>query len=239
MSVVTLTIDGQLISGRSGDSILTVAREHGIPIPTLCHLDGLSERGGCRLCLVEVSGSSQLVPACTTSAQEGQEIATATERLIAYRRMILELLLAEGVHVCAVCVVNGDCDLQALAAHHGVDHVRYDYLPRTHEVDATHDRFVLDRSRCVLCTRCVRTCDEVEGAHTWDVAGRGASARIVADLNVAWGTSRTCTSCGKCVQVCPTGALTRRGSTAAEMTKDRGFLTWILDGREKNIWSRT
>ncbi len=241
MSVITLTINDELVSARQDQSLLEVIKEHGNHIPTLCHLEGLSERGSCRLCMVEWPdgrGNSRLVAACVTPAQEGMVIYTHTERLVKYRQMIMELFLAERNHVCAVCVMNGHCELQWQAATLGVDHVRYDYLHPDLPMDASHERFVLDHNRCILCTRCVRVCDEVEGAHTWDVMGRGVESRIIADLNQAWGTSQSCTSCGKCVQVCPTGALSKKGITVAEMEKTPGFLGWILSGREKKQWSR-
>ncbi|MCS7039352.1 MAG: bidirectional hydrogenase complex protein HoxU, partial [Anaerolineae bacterium] len=203
MTVITMTINDELVSGREGDTLLTLIRERGIELPTLCHLDGIEPRGGCRLCLVEVQGSQRLVPACITPAQEGMVIVTHSERLIKYRRMILELLFAERNHVCAVCVMNGHCELQAQAAAIGMDHVRYDYLHPQLPIDASHQRFAVDHNRCILCTRCVRVCDEVEGAHTWDVMGRGVNSRVITDLNQPWGTSLSCTSCGKCVQVCP------------------------------------
>lgn len=236
MAVITLTINDELVSGREGDTLLTLMRERGIEVPTLCHLDGLTPRGGCRLCLVEVQGTNRLVPACITPAQEGMSIVTHSERLVKYRRMILELLFSERNHICAVCVMNGRCELQAEAAAIGMDHVRYDYLTPQLPIDASHQRFAVDHNRCILCTRCVRVCDEVEGAHTWDVMGRGVNSRVITDLNQPWGTSRSCTSCGKCVQVCPTGALHLKGATVAEMRKDREFLRWILDGREKKQW---
>lgn len=240
MSVVTLTINDELVSARADQSLLEVIKERGIHIPTLCHLEGLTERGSCRLCLVEVVGTqgSRLMPACVNQAQEGMVIYTHSERLVRYRRMLMELFLAERNHICAVCVMNGQCELQDQAATLGVDHVRYDYLNPQLPVDATHERFVLDHNRCILCTRCVRACDEVEGAHTWDVMGRGVNSKIVADLNQPWGTSMSCTSCGKCVQVCPTGALFKKGSTVGEMEKTPEFLKWILNGREKKEWSR-
>ena len=116
------------------------------------------------------------MPACVTRVEEGMDIQTDTPRLREYRRMIVELLLAERNHVCSVCVANGNCELQDLAIALGVDHVRYDYLHPTCEVDLSHPRFGIDHNRCILCTRCVRACDEIEGAHTWDVAGRGTHA---------------------------------------------------------------
>jgi bidirectional [NiFe] hydrogenase diaphorase subunit len=237
MSVVTLTINDDLVSARSGQTLLEVIREQDIYIPTLCHLEGLSERGGCRLCLVEVEGSRNLLAACVTQVSEGMVVTTHSERLSKYRRMILELLFAERNHVCAVCVMNGHCELQALAAIEGMDHVRFDYLHPDLPMDISHDRFGLDHNRCILCTRCVRVCDEVEGAHTKDVMGRGINCRIINDLNQPWGSSQSCTSCGKCVEVCPTGALFRKGSSVGEMEKRHDFLVWILNGREKDQWN--
>lgn len=234
MPVITLTINGELVSGRSGQSLLEVIREHEIGIPTLCHLDGLSERGACRLCMVDQQG--RLVAACVTEAVEGMEVRTHTPQLNEYRRMILELLFAERNHVCAVCVMNGRCELQATAARQGMDHVRFDYLVPDLPVDASHERFIIDHNRCILCTRCVRVCDEVEGAHTWDIGGRGRHSQIISDLGTPWGSSLSCTSCGKCVQVCPTGALHDKGMSVAEMEKRHDFLGWILGGRERNEW---
>jgi bidirectional [NiFe] hydrogenase diaphorase subunit len=239
MLVVTLTINGEVVSAQAGQTLLTVLREHAVEMPTLCHLDGLSERGGCRLCMVEIEGSHRLQAACVTPVQEGMVVYTHTDKLLNYRKMILELLFAERNHICAVCVMNGNCELQAQAATIGMDHVRYDYLHPDLPMDASHERFVLDPNRCILCTRCVRVCDEVEGAHTWDLMGRGINSMVITDLNQPWGASDSCTSCGKCVQVCPTGALFAKGATVAEMTKQHDFLHWILEGREKKQWSRS
>lgn len=229
--VKTLRVDGQDVSARADQTILEAARESEISIPTLCHLDGLSDVGACRLCLVETKGSAKLLPACATRVEEGMDVNTSSERLLKYRRMILELLFAERNHVCSVCVVNGRCELQSLGQKHGIDHVRFPYFYPKLPMDASHDRFVVDHNRCILCTRCVRVCDEIEGAHTWDVMGRGIRSLVITDLNQPWGESDTCTSCGKCVQVCPVGALFEKGH-ARFAEKKRDFLPYLAIMRE-------
>ncbi len=209
-----------------------MCRENGIPIPSLCHLDGLSVWGACRLCLVEIAGQNRLFSACSTRVGEGMKVTTDSERLQRYRRMIVELLFAERNHVCSVCVSNGHCELQTLAQRCGVDHVRVPYRQARYAVDSSHRTFRLDHNRCVLCTRCVRVCDEIEGAHTWDVMGRGVDCLVITDLDKPWGESETCTSCGKCVQVCPTGALVKQGTSVGEMVKDRHFLPILARRRQ-------
>jgi bidirectional [NiFe] hydrogenase diaphorase subunit len=223
VGVKTLQIDGQEVSARSGQTILEVAIENDIHIPTLCHLDGLSDVGACRLCVVEIKGSNKLFPACVTSVFEGMEVSTDTERLRKHRRTILELLFAERNHVCSVCVSNGHCDLQAMAQEQGLTHVRLPYRNPELTVDASHERFTVDHNRCILCTRCVRACAEVEGAHVWDVMGRGINSIVITDLHEDWGKS-SCTRCGKCVQVCPTGALFDKSKIGSDHPKYPDFL---------------
>ena len=161
MAVKTLTINDRLISARESETILEAARDANIHIPTLCHLKGVSDIGACRLCLVEIGDSHKLQPACVTKVAEGMEVKTDSNKLQKYRRMIIEMLFAEGNHVCSVCVANGNCELQDLAVEMSVEHISLTYQFPQRTVDLSHDRFGIDHNRCVLCTRCVRVGDEI------------------------------------------------------------------------------
>jgi bidirectional [NiFe] hydrogenase diaphorase subunit len=233
---VTITIDGQEVQAVEGETILTVARRAGIPIPTLCYLDGLSIHGGCRLCSVEVNGDPRLKLACSTEILADMEVRANTFEVSEHRRRLVELLFAEGNHVCATCVSNGACELQDLAVETNVDHIHYELSHANEGIDASHPRYVLDRDRCVRCTRCVRVCAEIEGAAVWEIAERGGGSRLVAEMDVPWGEAESCTSCGKCVQVCPTGALSVKGSAVGEMRHDPDVIVFLAHARAAGEW---
>jgi len=235
MTVLTLQIDGTDVAGNEGQSVLAVASENAIAIPTMCHLAGLSETGSCRVCVVELEGSDRLFPACTTAIAEGMRITTDSPRLQEYRRTVVEMLFLERAHICSVCVANNHCELQDLSETVGLDHFELPVINPRVTIDASHPLFAIDHSRCIMCVRCVRVCAEVEGACTWGVMGSGIEERVVTDMGTPWGESATCTSCGKCVQVCPTGALFEKGRAIAEGSKARRpFLPYLTAvGRDR------
>jgi bidirectional [NiFe] hydrogenase diaphorase subunit len=229
--VKTFKIDDIDVTGRSDNTILEVANEHNINIPTLCYLEGLSCVGACRMCLIEVKGSNKLIPACTAKIKEGMEIYTNSEKIQRHRKMVLSMIFAERTHTCAVCVSNGNCELQNQAIELGLEHSNVPYIHKRFEIDASHKDYVYDPNRCILCTRCVRVCDEVEGAHALDIFGRGIDAKIIHDMDEPWVDSESCTSCGKCVHVCPTGALFEKGVSATEMVKKKNIVTNLIQAR--------
>lgn len=230
--ILSLKIDGIEISASEGTSILKAARDNGITIPTLCNLEGLSAYGGCRLCLVEISGSPKLFVACSTPVSMGMEVTTNSNRLKEYRKMAVQMLLAERTHICSVCVANDHCELQAMANQLGVDHVMLERNWTALEIDSTHDFLVIDRNRCILCTRCIRVCDEIEGVHTLDLKLRGKDAQVIMDLDEHWGNSCSCTSCRKCAKVCPVGAIYIEGEPIGH-TKHKDIAEFILSRRRK------
>ncbi len=211
MKEITLTINDKQVKGKEGDTVLDICQANGIDLPTLCHYKGLNDVGACRLCVVEIERERRPVPACTYPARDGLVIHTHNEKLEKYRRLVLELLFTERNHLCAQCVASGDCELQSLAYKYQMDNARYPYSWPALPVDSVNDYLVIDHNRCILCGRCIRTCDEIVGVHTLDFGYRGWKDMVVADLNQPLGTS-SCISCGACFQVCPTGAIFSKNS---------------------------
>jgi formate dehydrogenase major subunit len=206
MKEISLTINDRKVKGKAGDTVLEVCQANGIDVPTLCHLDGLSDIGACRLCVVEIDRERRPVPACTYPAREGLVVRTDSEKLEKYRRQILELIFTEHNHFCMFCEVSGDCELQNLAYRYQMDNVRYPYTFPSLSVDAVSDYLVIDHNRCILCGRCVRACGEISASHTLSFTQRGWKTLVSADLEQPLGES-SCRLCGACVQACPTGAI--------------------------------
>lgn len=231
--VKSFTIDGICVTGQSNQTILEVAHENGIDIPTMCYLKGLSPVGSCRMCIVEIKGSHEPTPSCTAKIKEGMEVTTSSPKIKAAREMILSMMFGERSHVCSTCVANGDCELQNKSVELELEHSKVSYLDRRFEIDASHKNFVNDPNKCILCTRCIRVCDEIEGAHAIDIFGRGINSRIIHDMDEPWAESVSCTSCGKCVYVCPTGALYEKDISEEEVIKKRGIITELVKNRGK------
>lgn len=211
MKEIALTINGKLVKGREGDTVLEVCEANNIYVPTLCHLKGLTDVGACRMCVVDIEKERRPVPACTYPARDGLVVQTHNENLEKYRRLILELMFTERNHLCAQCVASGDCELQSLAYEYQMDNVRYPYSWPALPLDSVNDYLVIDHNRCILCGRCIRTCDEIVGVHTLDFGHRGWKDAVIADLDQPLGAS-SCISCGACFQVCPTGAIFSKNS---------------------------
>lgn len=230
--VKTFKIDGMSVTGQSNQTILEVAKENDIYIPTLCFLEGLSCIGSCRMCVVEIAGNNSLTPACTAKIKEDMEVTTNSPKLQSHRKMILSMLFSERSHTCSVCISEGNCELQNQITKQNLEHNLVPYLDQKFEIDATHKNFVYDANRCILCTRCVRVCEEVEGANAINLANRGIFTKIIHDMDEPWGESQSCTSCGKCVYVCPTGALFEKDVTKQETNKKRQIVRDLLKSRK-------
>ncbi len=207
MEKIVLTINGREVEGARGQTILEVARNNGIDIPTLCYHPKISKTGACRICMVRVN-DQMLKTACTEPAVNGMKIVTEDEDIVEVRKEILELLLAEGDHNCLYCDANGDCELQALCFRYGVEQPEASYPKHLRGTDYDSSKGLRrNEDRCVLCGRCVKACGEIQMNRVWDFAGRGSGTHLTSDMFTQLGDS-SCVECGTCVQLCPTGALT-------------------------------
>ena len=212
---VTLTINGQQVVAKEGSTILEAARGVGIHIPTLCHHPDLTYVGACRMCVVSVESARGLQTACTTPVFEGMMVNTESEEARETRRFVLEMLLSDHPNDCMICEVNGDCELQDLAYEYNVTWPEHSSTNRSYEINPDPNPFIfIDRNKCILCSRCIRACTELQNRDVWNFAYRGFRTKLVAGADQHMLDAR-CESCGQCVAYCPVGALYDKMSLGA------------------------
>ena len=207
---VRIEIDGLPTTVRAATSILRAARESGVDIPKLCSTDSLKAFGSCRLCLVEIEGRKGYPASCTTLVEDGMKIRTQTSQLAKLRRNVMELYISDHPLDCLTCSANGDCELQDMAGAVGLREVRYGFDGENHldaPVDASNPYFQFDASKCIVCSRCVRACDEVQGTFALTIEGRGFKSKVSAGISGENFLDSECVSCGACIQACPTATL--------------------------------
>lgn len=215
--MIKVTIDGKKISVPEGTTVLDAAKKLDIHIPTLCYHPKLSSFGGCRLCIVEIKGVPRPLTSCTTPVSDGMEVTTSSPHLEDLRKTVLELILSDHPNDCMVCERAGDCTLQELAYFYGIRDNRFEGERRIYDRRDGNPFIERDLEKCIMCGRCVKACDEIEGVVAIDFGYRGFKSKICTPFE----KDLDCEFCGQCVAVCPTGALTGK--------------LWKQKGRQKNI----
>jgi [NiFe] hydrogenase diaphorase moiety small subunit len=205
---IQITIDGREVTAQPGQTILTAAALAGIYIPHLCAHRELVPHGSCRVCTVKVNGRPQA--ACALPASPGMVVENETAELLDLRKALVEMLFVEGNHICPACEKSGNCELQAVAYQLGILAPRYPFLfPKDRALDATHPDVFVDRNRCILCARCVRSSRDLDGKQVFDFAGRGSHKHVVVDAAAGLGGTRAAVA-DRAFDLCPVGALLRK-----------------------------
>lgn len=214
MEMVNITIDGQKVAVPKTSTVLDAALSLGIKVPTLCYHPELRVEGACRVCMVEVEGARTLVASCVYPVNEGMVVRTNTAAVREARKTVVELLLANHPTDCLSCQRNLNCELQTIAADVGVREIRFDGEKKNYPLDAKNPSLVRDQSKCILCGRCIRACSERQGVHVYSFANRGFNTTVVPAFDLGL-DEVSCTYCGQCAAVCPTGAIVEKDDTEA------------------------
>jgi formate dehydrogenase major subunit len=228
---VTLEIDGKPVTVPAGTSVMRASMEAGVRVPRLCATDSLEPFGSCRLCLVEIEGRKGTPASCTTPVEAGMKVTTQTGKLARMRRNVMELYISDHPLDCLTCPANGDCELQDMAGAVGLREVRYGYEGANHlneEKDESNPYFTFDPSKCIVCSRCVRACEETQGTFALTVKGRGFASKISPGDMLFLDSE--CVSCGSCVQACPTATLTEKSIIEAGQPQESVVTTCAYCG---------
>jgi iron-only hydrogenase group A len=204
--VLEVQVNGRTVTANKGEMLLDVLRREGIHIPTLCHVPDLSPTGACRLCVVELVNQNRLVPSCAFPVEAGMDIQTHSPRVLQARKTIVELLLSSHPDDCLYCVRNNKCELQSLAANLGVQSKRFIKKEHVSTLDVSSPSLIRDPDKCILCGRCVRVCEEIQGVSAIDFIGRGSNTEVGSAFGEGLNVT-SCVNCGQCILACPTGAL--------------------------------
>jgi len=234
----TIRLNDRAVEADEGQTVLEAARAHGVYIPSLCFHPKTGQSASCRVCAVEVEGARGLVMSCNTAVWDGMVVRTETESVLQARRVIVDLLLSEGIHDCLSCEMCGECELQDVAYRLGIEKPSERRELPPVPPDLSHPMIVRNSDRCILCGRCVKACGEVVINGVLDVAFRGHRSMIVADQDAPLGRS-SCVGCGECVQLCPTGALIEKKAVGAgrawELEKVRTTCPYCGVGCQVNL----
>jgi formate dehydrogenase (NADP+) alpha subunit len=215
MKEIRITVNGRQLTGQEGMTILEVCRKNGIDIPTLCYVEGLALSGSCRLCIVEVEGSRTLVGSCHTPISQGMIIQTHSPKVLEARRMIVELMLASHPDSCVICDQANQCELRKIAADLDIGLVRARTRKRYFPIEDISPYLTRDMSKCILCRRCVRACKEIAKKDILAIGYRGFQSKIIVDTDKPI-NKEACKDCNICVDLCPTGALSKPGKQHKE-----------------------
>ncbi|MFB3908817.1 MAG: NADH-dependent [FeFe] hydrogenase, group A6 [Candidatus Eisenbacteria bacterium] len=207
--MITIEVNQRPIEAKPGETILSALRRSGIQVPTLCHMEGMAPTGACRMCVVEVEGQRNLIPSCAHPVADGMKIRTHSPRAVRARKTIVELLLANHPDDCLYCVRNANCDLRKLAAELGVRQRQYAGNRSNLDVDMSSPSIIRDPAKCILCGKCVRVCEEIQGVGAIDFVHRGCHTVVDTAFRRGLNVS-SCINCGQCIVVCPTGALSEQ-----------------------------